>query len=111
MAQLQLQVFTSKIFQKLDHLQKLFLLLLAILCAAAPDQAPFMADESVLAVPELGKLEYNLKHYLAYAKKIEKKVHQLNKLGKKLLMSFYGYSALHSPSSCSLSELFSYKDI
>ena len=53
-----------------------------------------MADESVLAVPELGKLEYNLKHYLAYAKKIEKKVHQLNKLGKKLLMSFYGYSAL-----------------
>ena len=43
-----------------------------------------MADESVLAVPELGKLEYNLKHYLAYAKKIEKKAHQLNKLGKKL---------------------------
>jgi len=62
-----------------------FLLLLAILCAAAPDQVPFMADESVLAVPELGKLEYNLKHYLAYTKKIEKKTHQLNKLGKKLL--------------------------
>lgn len=65
-----------------------------------------MADESVLAVPELGKLEYNLKHYLAYAKKIEKKAHQLNKLGKKLLMSFYRYSALHPFSSCSLSELF-----
>lgn len=65
-----------------------FLLLLAILCAAAPDQVPFMADESVLAVPELGKLEYNLKHYRAYTKKIEKKTHQLNKLGKKLLMSF-----------------------
>lgn len=44
-----------------------------------------MADESVLAVPELGKLEYNLKHYRAYTKKIEKKTHQLNKLGKKLL--------------------------
>lgn len=55
----------------------------AILCAAAPDQAPFMADESVLAVPELGKLEYNLKHYLAYAKKVQTKARQLNKLGKR----------------------------
>lgn len=43
-----------------------------------------MADESVLAVPELGKLEYNLKHYLAYAKKVQTKACQLNKLGKRL---------------------------
>ena len=46
-----------------------------------------MADESVLAVPELGRLQYNLKHYLAYAKKIQKKASQLNKLGKRLEMN------------------------
>lgn len=50
----------------------------AILCAAAPEGVPFMADESVLAVPGLGKLEYTLKQYLAYAQKIQAKTKQLN---------------------------------
>ena len=37
-----------------------------------------MADESVLAVPGLGKLEYTLKQYLAYTKKVQAKAKQLN---------------------------------
>ena len=50
----------------------------AILCAAAPESVPFMADESVLAVPGLGRLEYTLKYYLTYAKKVQTKAKQLN---------------------------------
>ena len=52
----------------------------AILCAAAPHIAPFMADEAVLAVPNLGKLDYTLKHYLKYAQKMKEKAHQLSAL-------------------------------
>lgn len=54
----------------------------AVLCAAAPEVAPFMADEAVLEVPGLGKLEYNLKHYMKYARRVEEKKRTLNALGK-----------------------------
>lgn len=54
----------------------------AILCAAAPHVAPFMADEAVLAVPDLGKLDYSLKQYLKYAQKIREKAAELNALRK-----------------------------
>jgi hypothetical protein len=40
-----------------------------------------MADEAVLSVPGLGKMEYNLKHYMAYANKLREKVKLLNKSG------------------------------
>ena len=40
-----------------------------------------MADEAVLGVPGLGKLEYTLGHYMSYADAISGKVEQLNKLG------------------------------
>ena len=53
----------------------------AIMCAAAPEVAPFMADEAVLSVPDLGKLDYTQKHYLAYASKIQDKAKQLTTLG------------------------------
>ncbi|MCG8622749.1 MAG: hypothetical protein MJE68_12235 [Proteobacteria bacterium] len=43
--------------------------------------APFMADEAVLSVPDLGKLDYTQKHYLAYASKIQDKAKQLTTLG------------------------------
>ena len=52
------------------------------MCAAAPEVAPFMADESVLSVPNLGKLDYTQKHYLAYAGKVQEKAKELNKLGE-----------------------------
>ena len=45
-----------------------------------------MADESVLSVPGMGKLmDYNLRHYLLYAKKVEDKAKELNEIGKSLL--------------------------
>ena len=53
----------------------------AVLCAFAPACVPFMADESVLSVPGLGKLEYNLKHYMRYVEKIQEKVDILNAAG------------------------------
>ena len=53
----------------------------AIMCAAAPEVAPFMADEAVLSIPDLGKLDYTQKHYLAYASKIQDKAKQLTTLG------------------------------
>ena len=55
--------------------------LAAIMCAAAPEVAAFMADEAVLSVPDLGKLDYTQKHYLAYASKIQDKAKQLTTLG------------------------------
>ena len=41
-----------------------------------------MADEAMLSVPGLGKLDYTLKHYMAYASKLQDKVKQLNALGE-----------------------------
>ena len=52
--------------------------LAALLCAAAPDNAPFMADEAVMAVPGLGKLDYTLKHYLSYTEAVGAKAKELN---------------------------------
>ena len=46
-----------------------------------------MADESVMAVPGLGKLEYTLKHYTAYAKAIADKAEELCELGKPIYIS------------------------
>ena len=51
------------------------------MCAAAPEEAPFMADEAVLSVPDLGKLDYTQKHYMAYASKVQEKAKQLSTLG------------------------------
>lgn len=51
------------------------------MCAAAPEVAPFMADEAVLSVPDLGKLDYTQKHYMEYASKIQEKAKQLSILG------------------------------
>ena len=40
-----------------------------------------MADESVQGVPGLGKLDYTLRHYMAYAAEVQRKTEQLNKSG------------------------------
>ena len=50
----------------------------------------------MLSVPGLGKLEYNLKHYMSYVAKIQDKVEQLNmSAGKK---TSKGSQLLTSPS-------------
>ncbi len=56
--------------------------LAALLCAASPDCAPFMADEAVMAVPGLGKLDYTLKHYLSYTEAVGAKAKELNKMSE-----------------------------
>ena len=63
------------------------LIFIAILCVACPEQVPFMADESVLAIEEFSKLDYSLKQYLIYAKIIQEKVKQLNKKGTYISLS------------------------
>ena len=59
-----------------------------MMCAAAPEVAPFMADGAVLSVPDLGKLDYTQKHYLAYASKIQEKAKELSTLGINKYMLF-----------------------
>ncbi|XP_062508344.1 uncharacterized protein LOC134184625 [Corticium candelabrum] len=51
----------------------------AVLCAGAPDVAPFLADESAAAVSGLNKVEYTLPYYLEYAKTVCDKAEDLKK--------------------------------
>jgi len=43
----------------------------AILAAGSPDQAPFMADESVTSIPSITVLKYDLNCYLHYAEQVK----------------------------------------
>jgi len=54
---------------------------IAIVTAASPDIASFMADESYLAVSP-GKIAYTLPSYLDYNKQLSTKASELNKAGK-----------------------------
>jgi len=51
----------------------------AVLAAGDPESAPFMADESVLAVPEITVIKYDLKCYLTYAEAVKKATKELKK--------------------------------
>ncbi|XP_020105184.1 uncharacterized protein LOC109721803 [Ananas comosus] len=48
----------------------------AILAAFAPEIAPFMSDEAMMVA--MGNKEYTLKHYLAFAEKLQKKAKELS---------------------------------
>ncbi|XP_068672095.1 uncharacterized protein [Montipora foliosa] len=48
----------------------------AILCAGSP-KIPFMADESMQAIPRLGKIDYTLKFYLQFLESIRSRVENL----------------------------------
>ncbi|CAH3021343.1 unnamed protein product [Porites evermanni] len=50
----------------------------AILCAGS-HKVPFMADESIQAIPGFGKIEYSLKFYLDYIEKIRSCLKHLHK--------------------------------
>ncbi|KFM68570.1 hypothetical protein X975_08675, partial [Stegodyphus mimosarum] len=52
----------------------------AILAAAFPDQAPFMADESMLSTPGVETMDYTVAEYLNYALQLKKKSDYLNNL-------------------------------
>ena len=53
-----------------------------MLAAGAPEHAPFMADEAMLAIPGLQPLDYTLKHYMNYATHIKACLKKLNAKGE-----------------------------
>ncbi|KAG0080562.1 hypothetical protein BGZ93_007645 [Podila epicladia] len=55
----------------------------AILCAAAPEKVPFMADETMASVPGLGPIAYTAGYYLKFAEKVIDKAAALKCKGAK----------------------------
>ncbi|GLH10642.1 hypothetical protein R5R35_009105 [Gryllus longicercus] len=81
---------TKKAFRKLPNLEQAITALSnlkgvgttmasALLAAAAPDQAPFMADECLMAIPEIEGIDYTTKEYLNFVQHIQSTVERLNK--------------------------------
>merc|ERR1719376_159406 len=53
----------------------------AVLAAGAPELAPFMADECLLAMPDVDSLDYTMKEYMNYVEHIKACVERLNQQG------------------------------
>ncbi|RZF40725.1 hypothetical protein LSTR_LSTR008674 [Laodelphax striatellus] len=81
---------TKKAFRKLPNLEQAITALSnlkgvgttmasALLAAAAPDRAPFMADECLMAIPEIEGIDYTTKEYLNFVSHIQSTVERLNK--------------------------------
>ena len=58
------------------------LLHLALLAAAAPEIAPFMADECLLAIPEIEGIDYTTKAYLNFVSLMQNTADRLSKESK-----------------------------
>ena len=69
----------------------------AVLAAGAPHMAPFMADECLLAMPDVDSLDYTMKEYMNYVEHIKACVERLNQQGKE---AFICTLALFYKSSC-----------
>lgn len=80
---------TKKAFRKLPNLKEALTALSnlkgvgttmasALLAAAAPDSAPFMADECLMAIPEIEGIDYTTKEYLNFVTHIQTAVARLN---------------------------------
>lgn len=54
----------------------------AVLAAGAPHAAPFMADECLLAMPEVDSLDYTMKEYMRFVEYVNACVERLNSQGK-----------------------------
>ena len=50
----------------------------AVLAAGAPHMAPFMADEVLLALPEVDCLDYTMKEYMRMTEHVNTCVERLN---------------------------------
>ena len=46
-----------------------------------PDLVPFMADEAIMAIPDMGEINYNLQFYMKFLEKVSKVEEQLKKKG------------------------------
>ncbi|XP_030380929.1 probable serine/threonine-protein kinase ifkB isoform X2 [Scaptodrosophila lebanonensis] len=80
---------TKKAFRKLPNLEQAITALSnlkgvgttmasALLAAAAPHSAPFMADECLMAIPEIEGIDYTTKEYLNFVQHIQSTVERLN---------------------------------
>uniref|UniRef100_A0A1B0FB05 Amun n=1 Tax=Glossina morsitans morsitans TaxID=37546 RepID=A0A1B0FB05_GLOMM len=80
---------TKKAFRKLPNLEQAITALSnlkgvgttmasALLAAASPDSAPFMADECLMAIPEIEGIDYTTKEYLNFVQHIQATVERLN---------------------------------
>uniref|UniRef100_T1JN19 Uncharacterized protein n=1 Tax=Strigamia maritima TaxID=126957 RepID=T1JN19_STRMM len=54
----------------------------AILAAASPECAPFMADECVLCMPNVDSVDYTVQEYLSFARQIQTVAGRLNECDK-----------------------------
>lgn len=81
---------TKKAFRKLPNLEQALNALSnlkgvgttmasALLAAACPETAPFMADECLMAIPEFESIDYTVKEYLKFVTYIQQAVDRLNK--------------------------------
>jgi len=50
----------------------------AVIAAAAPEVAPFMADECLLSMPDIEGIDYTMKEYMKYVEKTKECVERLN---------------------------------
>lgn len=84
---------TKKAFKKLPNLELALsalsnlkgvgtTLASALLAAATPEVAPFMADECLMAIPDIEGIDYTTKEYLKFVNFINATVERLNKESK-----------------------------
>ncbi|XP_063904144.1 uncharacterized protein LOC135123437 [Zophobas morio] len=84
---------TKKAFRKLPNLEQAITALSnlkgvgttmasALLAAACPESAPFMADECLLAIPDIEGIDYTTKEYLKFVSHIQAVAERLNKAAK-----------------------------
>lgn len=83
-------MITKKAFRKLPNLEQALSALSnlkgvgttmasALLAAACPQTAPFMADECLMAIPEFESIDYTAKEYLKFVTYIQQTMDRLNK--------------------------------
>lgn len=96
---------TKKAFKKLPNLEQAITALSnlkgvgttmasALLAAASPENAPFMADECLMAIPEIEGIDYTTKEYLNFVQHIQNTVERLNKQSKQLWIIYVRVYAL-----------------
>lgn len=60
-----------------------------MLAAAAPDKAPFMAEECLKAIPAIEGIDYTAKEYLNFVSHIQNTVERLNSECKQKVSPIY----------------------
>uniref|UniRef100_A0A182PSL0 Uncharacterized protein n=1 Tax=Anopheles epiroticus TaxID=199890 RepID=A0A182PSL0_9DIPT len=84
------QTETRKAFRKLPNLEQAITALSnlkgvgttmasALLAAAAPEYAPFMADECLMAIPEIEGIDYTTREYMNFVQHIQTTTDRLNR--------------------------------